>query len=440
MGEEEDYENDEGEERYHCTPDDIDSDVLLTDEEMDDGTLAGNATYAVLHPSQVFTDEESLSSPQSFKPIPRQVSRYQNMKKAHFTSKDELELDLADTDGQQNGSGHRIKRPKAARPRRKERTPTQGTSYELPDEEPNTPVVSEDDSLANRAMNKGDQLGNEDVTVKGVVLKKKRIKSHKKATEDNNQTTPHSGKGEIKPGIYPKTSTPNSSPVSPKKNGQQAAYIMSRVGKNKQVSPKNTESDQDKLDANVDKEKRSPVKSSHIDRKQKEIVVNIKKPGDRKGSIAEQNMKKMADAKKQSAKEKNSKRSLKRESLELDKSDINAGTKKERRSRDVYSESRRRSREDTRMSSDDSPQNQGRQPKKSKEKIKYRNDDYAHEKIKSFKSQETRQLERYESEPRLGMKENDEAYYKKKQPHENRDRRKRSSFTSMLENKQVFFP
>ncbi|XP_053409344.1 TRAF3-interacting protein 1-like isoform X2 [Mercenaria mercenaria] len=403
---------------YRYTPDDIDSDVLLSDGEFDTLTGTGNATY-VVDPSQEYRDQ-SPERPQMYRPIPRQVSTYQEMKRGEDSHEEgDLDVDLEDTDIQLYGreSGHKIERPKAARPRRgRAMTPCNGKGYEIPNEEPRTPYVSEDNSYPRNEMDKDNEFDDEmDAVVEtSKPKKKKRIKSGK---GEDSQPVTYSGKGKLKPGVYPKTSTPNSSPQSPKKDSKPKPYVNKITDKGKSPSHriKDSELDVIKQSSNTSKltDKRLPKKVMPINRIEKKVVANQTQSGSRRENRTEQSLKKMADAKKQSSKDKIQKKMARNDFEMMERQDLETGSmrrnKKEKRQNDIYSENRRRSRD---LGSDDSPIDQS--PKKSKDKIKYKNDDYAHEKIKSHT----------------------EAYYKKKQPHSVGDRRKRSSFTSMLDNKQ----
>lgn len=429
---------DDADEEEPCdyTPDDIDSDVLLSDGELNALLEPGNATY-LLDKAPMYSEDEH---PRNHRPIPRQVSTYQEMKREEDSDEDELGVDTGDTDKPPNGKEreHRMKRPKAARPRRgRAATPNVES---VPSEEPHTPYGSEDNTQPIDKVD-GDDIYNDDkdtvVEVK-ISKKKKKMKTERKMHTDDFHD---SGKGKMKTSAYPKTSTPKSSPnKSPKKDGKHAPYVNKNTETGKPLHRnKDKEHDIEKQNANVGNasEKVSPKKGLQVNKKEKEMAGDHAKFGNGKGSITEQNLKKMADMRKQSSKDRNQRR-LEKKNIEMVRQDFDAeNTKRNKKEKknDVYSKSRRRSRD---LGSDDSPNDQSVSPKTSKDKVKYRNDDYAHEKIKSKSRREVRHSGSSESDKKFDRTDNEDAYYKKKKPYGVGDRRKRSSFTSMLDNQQVF--
>ncbi|XP_060573803.1 TRAF3-interacting protein 1-like isoform X3 [Ruditapes philippinarum] len=399
----------------HHTPDDIDTDVLFSDDELDPLFEPGNATY-LLDKVPVYSGDSEDESPPCYKPIPRQVSTYQEIRKRK--GKDSDELDDANRKVDRNDSRHRIKRPNAARLRRgRADTPL---NIAIPAEEPCTPYGSVENSHRGD-IDKDYHLNDDmDAVVEALLSKKKKTKSGNNLNDDDDDDLHNSGKINA----YPTTSTPKSSPdKSPKKDSKHVPYVN-----------KNTETVKPlyrNKDAALETVNQSP-KTVYMPEKRsskKGMQVN------RKSSITEQDMKRTVDVKKQTSKERNERR-LEKNDSKTGRQDIGAEntwtSKKEQKHNDVYRVNRRRSRD---LGSDDSPSDQYASPKKHRDKVKYRNDDYAHEKMKS-KHHEEYLSDKTDSDQKLDRSDTKEVYYKKKRSHGIGDRRKRSSFTSISDNRQ----
>lgn len=362
----------------------------------------------------MFTDEESPDNQQVFKPT------CQAPELANDSSDGDLDTNLADQEIRPypNTSEHRTKRPMAASlKRRRERMELDGARYETPTEEPNTISVSKvDPGVVN--------VETDDVQSKGTKVvadkhnKTKSANSGKHPSVSQNQGTANSGKARLGHGNYPNTSTPNNLPQSAKTRGMPYNSPKSPKSNVKQIANKNTTID-----------KGLSLKNRSSDKTQKEMG----KPGNRKGSVVEQNVKQMVDVKKhvERTKDKHQK-SLKNKDSEMLDTSIEfdshvISTKAEKRRKDPqYNETRRRSRDESKVVADINPLDD----KSPKETVKYRNDDCVREKIKKSTSKKN-------SELKHGSSDSDQREEEEAQLHGVTYRRKRSHISPVLEQKQV---
>lgn len=392
-----------GEFTNRSTPNDVYSDLLLSDDEIGNGTLPGNATFSVMHPSQVFHEQDLCETPQSLRPIPRQVSTYQEMKQFENIRDREEDFESKDTDSTVNlkqVKGNR-RRPKAARLRRNQHGPVAQESIDS--ETPSSPFTPNASEGENAQYNKIEINAEHTIGIVNKLNKlgiEKRSKKKKNHSELVKSSDSQQVKGKRGSGKYPKTSTPNNSPLSPTKTD------------NRCVSFSKTE------------EKGSQIRKISAETKQKETL----KVGNRTGIKQEQasTEKNSNKTKNKNYASKNKKESYAQKSFGYESQNVISATVND--SGKIRSAVERHQFQGTNL-------NVAVSAKKMKEKVKYRNDDYAHEKIKKSKQ------ERYEEhfsgkdieELSSCSKEDKDAYYVKKQPHGVDDKRKRSSFVSISE-------
>jgi len=196
--------------------------------------LAGNATFSVVNPRHVFTDNDSPSSgPQMTGLIPRKRSVFQSeMSKKPVFDNDERRYKVTDgTDESGGGSsdnhpgGHRRRIPRSGRPKgAKRRASSDRELTEQTDDEPQTPWVSEEHSSEDAR----------DIIInphKGKEMVEDEPHSHA-----NKSTRKHGHEGRPRQRKGPMTSTPKTSPLSPS-NRPLSPSNSKNANKNKDETP-----------------------------------------------------------------------------------------------------------------------------------------------------------------------------------------------------------
>ena len=318
------------------------------------------------------------------KPIPRQVSTYCEMKRDDYQADDVIEP---------GEPRHRSKRPKAARPRR---------------------------SLKNDMDYLVDSAGGTDSDVE--LANDSHWRKH--GTKSRLQDRPHENvqdspihdqdRGSIKDKRNekhkgPKTSTPKNSPDPPTR-------FITEVKKKKEE--KNTKTVAKYGDISPRKLGQSPKNSSFSPGRSPLAYSDSA----RRRSVG------LNTAAKKRLKKANSKQGFDIDSnVDSAESELMFDDHNDDRSR--LQKKKHKSR--TKISDSGGDSDKDRTSPRKKDKVLYKNDDYAHNKLKK-KKKRSGELSR-EQDDSSDLRDSDEQYYKKKRPHGERDKRRRSSFSSILE-------
>jgi len=338
-----------------------------------------NATFAVENPKQVF--EVYGNDERPFRPIPRNVSTYCEIQN-HTNEDSELERDLEgmideDFSGEDDEfdnffesvektrSKPRVSqsgRPRGARKRYERRAleMVNSTKGVEPNEEPGTPYVSEGSATPGEAVvvNETDKVDQENIVSSSTLEKSIKHVEHPKEVDRLNEG--HKAKQRHSQVRGPKTSTPKSSPASPRRNN---AVERKRSLDKHELSYENKTTKGKKSEGRVGR------------------VIDPKIDG-RHGKFEEERGKHMEEKKKKI-----------KDSIHRNKESFSVGSPDGDNHRNVRHNLKERAKgkkkskeqEDIRTVGDDSVSEQEKTPKGHTGK-KYTNEDYAHDKVKKGRS------------------------------------------------------
>ncbi|XP_052265069.1 TRAF3-interacting protein 1-like isoform X2 [Dreissena polymorpha] len=406
---------------------DIDSDILLSNE-FDESMDIGDATFAVENPKQVFADDET-----PLRPIPRKFSTYNQLVQ---------DTNLAEISGSENNKvvhepinipdenfeipdnpvedvnikkGKKSARPKGAR-RRKRKNDEFVNTVVIPQvtDDTNTPYVS----ATNSPVPVADDIAIPSVESKSgnSIYNPEQSKSAESPVELESDDV---GFKEAK-NKGPLTSTPKGSPVSPKRKGPKTVKSAGSPAVRNSSSPESPQSKTSKQNRPSNPIVRMSLKRSSLaDQNRRtlmEVAHNKKKHGARKvkSSRNQDDLDATVESFAPEGDYQKVRKKGKRLSVDDDlkiKHDLLNNVKDT----------------DENLASD-------HEKKKARDKVKYRNDDYAHDKIKNRKGPNGLDLETHSTEDvDMTSGKDQDRYFEKKRPHGIEDRRKRSSFMSIPE-------
>lgn len=376
---------------------------LQSDGETVGNEFPGNTTFAVLNPQQVFADQ---SSPDIVRPsgvIPRQHSRmYQNRlhedkRRESEGGDDSTDANLGDDPEVQGRRIPRSGRPKGAKRRRRKRS----NIPETLEPEPFTPYVSQDnsDEDSNIFINTGDTSS--DVRTSSVTLDSGGM-SHppvRSTDEKYPERKTKSKKG-------PLTSTPKSSPLSPHKSPFE----------NKPIKPS----------------REDEVETPHTPRRptKRELRTKLSK---QPMHLWEHNRRQAIDGVKRRNRITTSE-SPATESSEVFSSDGDSFSNLTGKERDNHKKKKHSTKEHV---NNDTSTELGNTPKKYKHT--YKNDDYAHNKVREREDEGASIVDINETDDNKveKIRKKGERYSERKTPVGTADRWKRGSFSAMVDHSKV---
>lgn len=363
--------------------------------------FTGNETFAVLDPKQVITDQDNPSRVRSRTILKLSVSNRNESSDAYDDTGDTFD-DSTDgfVDGEQ-GHGKRVRRserPKGARKRRRKRFDELNEQLAS---EPHTPYVSEENSdTGNYGIDRSSE---------------KTVDRHLSSKEKGHRSEGKLGK-KARSSKGPWTSTPKSSPLSPGKDNSPVKEFTDRAAKSSEITP-----------------------IRHRDGRKVERKESMERPANKPGRVWENNRKQVVDGVKIRHKRSTGKlqgKELRENSTEIYSTDGDSSMPTETERRKGKDRMPNKSLEYT---EEESSAELGNTPKRYKKR--YRNDDYAHSKIRENKtSGQDRKTDGSDiNEPESNKvaqstKAADRLYERKPL---GGDRRKRSSFSAFPDHTQV---
>lgn len=373
--------------------------------------FTGNETFAVPDPKQVITDQVKPSQVRS-RTISRQdnksqAARYVNNRNESSDAYDDTGDTFDDStdgfvDGEQ-GHGKRVRRserPKGARKRRRKRFEELN---EQQASEPHTPYVSEENSdSGNYGINRSAE---------------KTVDHHSSSKEKGHKSEGKLGK-KTRSSKGPWTSTPKSSPLSPGKDNSPVKEFTDKAAKSSEVTP-----------------------VRHRDNRKVEKKESIERPANKPGRVWENSRKQVVDGVKIRHKRSTSKlqgKESRENSTEICSTDGDTSIPTETERRKGKDRMANKALEYT---EEESSAELGNTPKRYKKR--YRNDDYAHSKIRENKTDskdrktDGSDINEIESNKVAKSTKATDRLYERK-PLVGGDRRKRSSFSAFPDHTQVY--